>query len=283
MPIALAAALGAGGCRAAGPTSDAPPDGRPPAGTVVFADEFSGPSIDRSRWTVYTGTVYNNELQAYVDDAANVRIAPGSTIAGAGNGVLIIRATARDAGVGPEFQSARLHGRVLFRYGTAAARIKLPAGAGLWPAFWLLGAGDWPHHGEIDIMENVGDPAWYSVALHGPGYSGNTPLQSRRQLPPARGATDWHVYEVTWTADTIVFRVDGAPVYRVRRQEIAAHGPAAPMDSAKYVVLNLAIGGDYPAAVNGVRSPRHGLPESTVEAIRRGEAVMYVDWVRVTR
>lgn len=267
---------GAGSSDAAGEDTSAG------AGATIFADEFSGTSIDRSKWAVYTGTVYNDELQAYVDDADNLHIAHGDEAAGATDGALVIRARLHEDGA-PRFTSGRLHGRVLFSYGTATARMKLPAGAGLWPAFWLLGEGAWPDHGEIDIMENVGDPSWVSVALHGPGYSGNTPLVHRDTLPDSHDATDWHEYAVTWTADSIVFRVDGRRIYRVMRADVAQHGPAAALDSAKYVVLNLAIGGVYPAAVNGVREPLLGLPESTIPAIRAGDAKVLVDWVRVTR
>jgi beta-glucanase (GH16 family) len=249
----------------------------------VFRDEFDGATLDRSKWRVYLGPVYNDELQAYVDDTANVRIAHGAAAEGATGGALVLHARRRAEGTAPAFTSGRLHGRTTFRYGTAAARMKLPAGAGLWPAFWLLGEGAWPAHGEIDVMENVGDPSWVSAALHGPGYSGDTPLVRRDTLPASADATGWHVYAVTWTADDVVFRVDDRPVYRVTRAEIARHGPPAVLDSAKYVVVNLAVGGGYPAAVNGVRAPRLGLPDATERAIAAGGARVLVDWVRVTR
>lgn len=256
-------------------------------GAPLFGDEFSGPALDRTKWEVYTGPVYNSELQEYVDDSATVSLVRGAEAEGAVDGALVIRAHRRAAQAGgplrPEFVSGRLHGRVLFRFGTVAARMKLPAGAGLWPAFWLLGGGAWPASGEIDVMENVGDSTWVSVALHGPGYSGDTPLVRRTTLPVARDATQWHEYAVTWTADSIVFRVDGETVYRVTRDQVAAYGPPAALDSAKYVVLNLALGGTYPAAVNGVQGPRLGLPDATLPRIERGDAKVLVDWVRATR
>ncbi len=255
------------------------------APTTVFADEFSGTTLDRAKWTVYTGTVYNDEVQRYADDPASLYIAHGAEAGGAADGALVIRAQHRPvaAGQGSAFVSGRLHGRVLFRYGTATARMRLPAGAGLWPAFWLLGGGDWPKTGEIDVMENVGDPSWVSVALHGPGYSGDTPLVHRDTLPASLDVTAWHEYAVTWRPDSIVFRVDGAPIYGVARADVARHGPPEALDSAKYVVLNLALGGVYPAKVNGVRAPHLGLPDSTVRRIAAGEARVLVDWVRVVR
>ena len=284
-PSSLAAALallGAlAGCRPSAPDADA----EAPHETI-FADEFTGRALDRALWTVYTGPVYNDELEAYVDDSSTIAIVHGAEAAGAEDGALRIQARRAPAGAtagGAAFVSGRLHGRVSFQYGTASARMKLPAGAGLWPAFWLLGGGDWPATGEIDVMENVGDPTWVGAALHGPGYSGDTPLVHRDTLPGSLDATAWHEYAVTWTADSIVFRVDGRPVYRVTRADVARYGPPGALDSAKFVILNVAVGGGYPAAVNGVRAPRLGLPDSTVARIEAGEARVLVDWVRVTR
>ena len=269
LSIVLVAMLVAGACRV---------PARPAADTLVFGDEFSGTAIDRAKWTVYTGPVYNSELQAYVDDTATMHVA---------DGMLVIHARERahrdTSGRTAAFVSGRLHGRTMFTHGTVAARMKLPAGAGLWPAFWLLGEGAWPAHGEIDVMENVGDSSWVNAALHGPGYSGNTPLVRRDTFPAGQDATAWHVYAVTWTADSVVFRVDDVPYYRVTRAEIERYGAPAALDSAKYVVLNLAVGGEYPAAVNNVRAPRLGLPDATAQRIRAGDARVYVDWVRVTR
>ncbi|HUF25330.1 MAG TPA: glycoside hydrolase family 16 protein [Gemmatimonadaceae bacterium] len=279
--LVAAACLGGNSAPPADAESGTGPPSSDQGGATIFADEFSGPALDREKWTVYTGTVYNNELQVYVDGTSVVYIAHGDAAAGATDGALVIQAH-EDPDGAPRFTSGRLHGRVLFRYGTATARIKLPAGAGFWPAFWLLGGGPWPSHGEIDVMESVGDATWVSAALHGPGYSGDTPLVHRTTLPDSLDITAWHEYAVTWTADSIVFRVDGSPVYRVMREQVAQYGPAAALDSAKYVVLNLALGGVYPAAVNGVTTPLLGLPESTLPLIRRGEARMLVDWVRVT-
>jgi beta-glucanase (GH16 family) len=143
--------------------------------------------------------------------------------------------------------------------------MKLAAGAGLWPAFWALGDGRWPDTGEIDIMENVGDPAWTSVALHGPGYFGNTPLVMRAPFTGPSTATDWHVYAVDWTPDALVFTVDEREVYRVTRAMVEAHGRWA-FDNPKHLILNLALGGNYPAKVNA--RPRHpGLSEAAVRSI----------------
>ena len=250
-----------------------------PARTIFFED-FAGPELDRSRWNVIvTGRTVNNEQQAYVDSKEVLYIAGGA---------LVIHPRLR-----PGFKTAEgrtfdfISGRIdtrdkfSFTYGTAAARMKLAAGAGLWPAFWALGAGRWPDTGEIDVMENVGDPEWTSAALHGPGYSGDTPLVKRTPMAPPANATAWHVYAVDWNPETLVFSVDGREVYRVTRPMVERFGAWA-FDNPKHLILNLALGGDFPAAVNKVKTPYHGLAESTVKAIGTGEPRILVDWVRVS-
>ncbi|NUQ93494.1 MAG: glycoside hydrolase family 16 protein [Gemmatimonadaceae bacterium] len=261
-----------------------------PAGTrVLFADDFDAPALDRSKWNVEVrGAAYNDEQQAYVDSAPTVYVTHGAEAAGASGGVLVIAPRWAPGYVSADghrhdFVSGHLdtRGRFEFTYGTASARMKLPAGAGFWPAFWLLGTGDWPATGEIDVMENVGEPDWSSVALHGPGYSGDTPLFNRLYLPQGDDATRWHVYSVDWGPDTLVFRVDDTIVYRATRPMIENYGKWS-YDNPKFMILNLALGGAYPLKTNGVRAPYPGLPASTVDVIKRGEGKVYVDWVRVT-
>ena len=251
-----------------------------PAGRTVFFDDFSGTELDRSHWNVVvTGRTVNNEQQAYVDSPEVVSVSDGA---------LVIQPRYRRGFTTPEgrtfdFVSGRIDSRskVTFTYGTAAARMKLAAGAGLWPAFWALGDGRWPDTGEIDIMENVGAPAWTSVALHGPGYFGDTPLVRRAPFAGKRDAADWHVYAVDWMRDELVFTVDDHVVYRVTRAMVERYGRWA-FDSPKHLIINLALGGTYPAAVNGISSPYPGIPESTVGLIRNDRARILVDWVRVT-
>ena len=259
-------------------------------GTVVFFDDFSSTTLDRSKWNVrITGRTVNNEQQAYVDSTDTIAIAHGDEAAGAENGALLIQPRYRPAFKTPEgrkfdFISGRIDtkGKMEFTYGTAAARIKLPAGAGLWPAFWALGNGRWPDTGEIDIMENVGEPDWTSVALHGRGYFGETPLVNKFYFPAHQDASAWHVYSVDWTPDGLVFRVDGAICYRATRTMVEHYGPWA-FGSPKYLILNLALGGAYPVKTNGVKSPYPGLPEATVERIKANQVKVLVDWVRVVK
>jgi cephalosporin-C deacetylase-like acetyl esterase/beta-glucanase (GH16 family) len=266
-------------------SADAPPSGR-----VVFADEFDGDALDRARWTVrVTGRTVNEEQQAYVDDSTTLRIVHGADARGAEGGALEIRGRSRPGHRTPEgnrfdFVSGRLdtRGKVEFTYGIAAARMRLPAGDGFWPAFWVLGTGPWPATGEIDVMENVGDPTWVSAAMHGPGYSGETPLVRRDRFPAGQDATGWHVYAVEWRPDELIFRVDDREIYRVTKVMVAPYGRWA-FDNPKFLILNLALGGGYPRSVNGTKGPPYvGLPDSTVRLIRADRAAVLVDWVRVT-
>jgi beta-glucanase (GH16 family) len=134
----------------------------------------------------------------------------------------------------------------------------------------------------MDVMENVGDPTWINSALHGPGYSGATPFTRRRPFPAEADATAWHVYGMEWRPDGFAFSVDGEVYYEPTRAMVEAHGPWA-YDSPKFLILNFALGGQYPQAVNRVTAPYPGLPGATVEDIKAGRVRMLVDWVRVTR
>ena len=260
-----------------------------PAPRTLFFDDFAGPSLDRTKWNVEVrGAAYNDEQQAYVDSAPTVFIAHGAAAQGASNGALVIRPLYSPGylsadGNHHDFVSGHLdsHRRFDFTYGVASARMKLPSGSGFWPAFWLLGAGDWPATGEIDVMENVGEPDWTSIALHGPGYSGDTPLFNRHYLPPDDDVTHWHTYTVDWRPDTLTFRVDDVLVYRLTRPMVENYGRWS-FDNPKYLILNLALGGAYPRKVNGVKLPYPGLPQSTVDRIRSGQGDVLVDWVRVS-
>jgi len=270
------------------PHGRASPPSPPPA--ALFFDDFAGPELDRAKWRVQvTGRTVNNEQQAYVDSGDTIAFVRGAQADGAANGALALRAQRRPGFVTPEgrsfdFVSGRIdtRGKFEFAYGTVSARIRLTAASGLWPAFWVLGTGPWPATGEIDIMENVGEPDWTSVALHGPGYSGNTPLVRRAPFAPNDDVTAWHVYSVDWTENALAFSIDDKPIYRVTREEVEAHGRWA-YDNPKYLILNLALGGDYPASVNKTTSPYKGLPAATVALVGSGRAEMLVDWVRVTR
>lgn len=254
---------------------------------TLFADDFSGTGLDRSKWNVIvTGRTVNDEQQAYVDSPDTIALTAKAD--GAANGALAITSRRQPGFKTPEgrsfdFVSGRLdtRGKFEFTYGTAEARIKLTAGAGIWPAFWALGTGRWPDTGEMDILENVGDPSWTNFAVHGPGYSADKCFDFRQRFPDGGDITGWHVYGMTWTRDAMVFSVDGRERWRIDRAAIETRGRWA-FDIPKFLVVNQAIGGIYPHAVNQVDKPYFGLPQTTVDTIEAGRAVMLVDWIRVT-
>jgi beta-glucanase (GH16 family) len=257
---------------------------------TVFFEDFNENTLDRSKWNVeITGHTVNNEQQAYVDSASTLYLLKDAAAEGAKNGALVIKAVYHPGYTSKEnnkydFISGRINTqkKMEFTYGSASARIKMSTGAGLWPAFWALGTGKWPDCGEIDMMETVGDPTWISNALHGPGYFGNTPLAYRAFFPQGTDVTQWHVYSVDWTADSIVFKLDGKVTYTVTRAMAEHYGRWA-FDNAKFIILNFALGGGYPAGVNKVKAPYFGLSQTSVDQIKAGEAKVLVDWVLVTK
>ncbi|TMM46750.1 glycoside hydrolase family 16 protein [Qipengyuania marisflavi] len=284
MPVLTALAVGLSLAQPAALSAHEPPtEGERP---LLFADEFDAPSLDRAKWNVIGPDFWvNNEQQAYVDDPATVGFA--QDIAGAAGGVLMLRPLYKP-GVDPkadrkaDFVSGRIDSRDKFdfTYGRAEARIKMPDAVGVWPAFWLLGNGQWPDTGEIDIMEYVGEKDWIGVALHGPGYSGETPIVNKFFFPEGVDAAQWHDYAVEWTKDAILFEVDGRVTYRVTRPMVEYYGKWR-FDTPKHIILNFAIGGAYPFKTNGIEAPYNGMPAETVEQIKTGNVAMLVDWVRV--
>lgn len=255
-----------------------------PSLTLVFSEEFDAGALDRSRWNVEGPAFHvNNEQQRYIDSPDTITFA---NVEGAEGGALLLRPRWRPGFTAPngataDFVSGRIDtaNKFAITYGKVSARIRMPAGSGLWPAFWLLGYGNWPDSGETDIMEYVGERGWTSSAMHGPGYSGNTPLARRFEFPAGEDVTGWHVYSVVRAPDYVAFSVDDREFYRVTRTEVERHGQWR-FDRPQYVILNFAVGGAYPHGVNGVQQPYFGLPQATVDLIRNGEPAMEVDWVR---
>ncbi len=230
--------------------------------------------------------VVNDEQQAYVDSTETLSVVAEPSAEN--SAALAFRPRFRPRTLGGDgrrfdFISSRIdtRDRFHFTYGTVSARLKLPAGSGLWPAFWAMGVGEWPSAGEIDVMENVGESDWVSCAVHGPGFSGESGLVNKMFFPGARDATDWHIYSVRWEPDQVVFDVDGLTVYRVTRPMVEFFGSWV-FENEKFLILNFALGGTYPFKTNGVRSPYYGIPEETVAKIANDEVALLVDWVRVT-
>ena len=220
---------------------------------LVWADEFegaAGSAPDAGRWKhdVGGGGWGNNELETYTSGAANAAQEGGSLVITARRETL----TGTD-GITRDYTSARIltSGRFTITYGRVEARLKLPAGQGLWPAFWMLGndigSAGWPSCGEIDIMENVGhEPGTVHGSLHGPGYSGATPMTGTYALPGgARVADGFHVYAIEWEPDAIRWYVDGA-LYQTRTPASLPAGRRWVFDHPFFIILNVAVGGNWP-------------------------------------
>lgn len=231
---------------------------------LTWSDEFDGDAIRRTDWTfdLGGGGWGNGEAQVYTDLPANARLQ---------DGLLIIEAhkEANDQG-GFQFTSARLktQGLKTFQYGRIEARLKVPAGAGFWPAFWMLGANfdtvGWPDCGEIDIMEFIGrDPNVVMGTLHGPGYSGALGL-SGRSLHDAPVSDGFHTYAVEWSRDQISWFFDDVEYHTLTRSDVGEDRWV--FDKPFFLILNLAVGG----TLGGFISPETAFPSA-----------VYVDYVRV--
>jgi beta-glucanase (GH16 family) len=256
---------------------------------TVFFEDFNVKTLDRSKWNVeVTGHTVNDEQQAYIDSEATIYTIDGKS-EGATNGALVLKALYKPGHTSAEgrkydFVSGRINTRdkLMFTYGSASARMKVVGSGGMWPAFWALGKGEWPGSGEIDIMETVGDTLWTSNALHGPGYFGNTPFVYRKSFEKGTDATQWHVYSVDWTAQSLIFKVDGKVTYTVTKPMTAKYGKWV-FDTPKFLILNFALGGGFPHSVNKVNKPYYGLSQASIDKIKAGAAKVYVDWVLVTK
>lgn len=262
---ALAAtALVTVGVTAANPTTAAPAAAA--VGDVIWSQEFNGgtgSAPDGNVWSYDTGAGGwgNGELQTYTTSRNN------SALDGQGNLVI----TARREGDG-SYTSARLQSNDKFeaKYGRIEARIQIPRGQGIWPAFWMLG-GDfpqtsWPSSGEIDIMENVGkEPHRIYGTVHGPGYSGGAGISGMYQHPQNWSFADaFHTYAVDWKPGSITWSVDGNVYHQVTTSRVG--GNPWVFDKPYFLILNVAVGGQWP-----------GYPDGSTQFPQQ----MKVDYVRV--
>ncbi|OZG72987.1 beta glucanase [Hahella sp. CCB-MM4] len=244
-------------------------DGQQP----LWSDEFN--SIDANTWTFETGGGGwgNQELQYYTN-GQNAYIAYDAQ---AGSNVLVIEARKENpAGYNCwygtcQYTSTRLISRdkKSFKYGRMEARIKLPQTQGIWPAFWMLGDSfgsvGWPEGGEIDIMEHVGyEPTLTHGALHGPGYSGNTPITGTYNVGQVVDA-NYHTFAVEWDTNGIRWLVDGNEFYSASRAQVEQYGRWV-YDQPFWFLFNVAVGGNWPGSPDGSSS----FPQK-----------MYIDYVRV--
>ncbi len=216
---------------------------------LVWSDEFAGDSLDYSKWAVEVNAFGggNQELQIYTDREQNVRVE---------NGQLVLQAHRDNAGVSGtvrEYSSGRVRSkhRGDWKYGRIEVRAKLPVGAGLWPAIWMLPTeekyGGWAASGEIDIMEYRGQtPNEVSGALHyGGSWPNNTHQTSSYKLPSGTFAEDFHTFAIQWQAGKIEWLVDGKK-FRSQTEWTSSGGDfPAPFDQKFHLILNLAVGGGF--------------------------------------
>jgi beta-glucanase (GH16 family) len=253
--------------------------GTPPSSNskwvLTWSEEFNAPDgtpADSTKWTALVGGHGwgNNELEYYTTSTRNAHQERGSLVIEA-----IQEPYTGPDGVTRNYTSARLKtaGKFSQAYGRFEARIKMPVGKGIWPAFWLLGDDiatvGWPKCGEIDIVENLGsEPSIAHGTIHGPGYSGDHAIGSPYTLPDGKRFTDdFHIFAVEWEPQEIRFYVDDN-LYATRRPSDLPSGAHWVYDHPFFIILNLAVGGNWP-----------GSPDASTQFPQK----MLVDYVRVYR
>ncbi|WP_411766684.1 family 16 glycosylhydrolase [Winogradskyella sp. A3E31] len=216
---------------------------------LVMQDEFdTNGALNPSMWTYDLGNGSevglpgwgNNELQYYTDRPENVRVE---------DGVLKITAI-QEQFEGSGYTSARIKTEGLFQqqFGRIEARIKLPWGQGLWPAFWMLGddnggADVWPQRGEIDIMENRGgEPTLINGTVHGPGYSGGESITKAFELENDRFDTGFHIFGIEWAENYINFYVDDVLYNQITPADVPGEWV---FNDEFFIIMNVAVGGNY--------------------------------------
>ena len=238
-----------------------------PGYTLCWADEFNqtdGSTPDAQKWGYDTGASGwgNGELQNYTTRVENARIEAGQ---------LVIEAR-KENYAGSNYTSARLltKNKASWTYGRMEARMKLPRGQGIWPAFWMLGSDidvvGWPSCGEIDIMENIGAlPSTVYGTVHGPGYSGSGGIGGSFSRADGALADDFHVFAIEWESNEIRWIIDNQTYFTVRPSDLPSGGRWV-FNKPHHLLLNLAVGGAWP-----------GYPNASTTFPQR----MMVDYVRV--
>jgi beta-glucanase (GH16 family) len=229
---------------------------------LVMQDEFDVSGVPNSAiWGYDIGTGSNgwgnNELQYYTSRPENVTVQ---------NGNLVITAR-KESFQGSAYTSARLltKGKFEQAYGRFEARMQLPWGQGIWPAFWMLGAdidtNPWPGAGEIDIMEFRGqNPTIMLGTVHGPGYSGGQSISKSYELKNDRFDTGFHVFGIEWGPEYINFYVDDVLYNQITPADLPVLNPPDPLNPKKkadwvfnkpfYILINVAVGGNFVGSPN---------------------------------
>lgn len=239
---------------------------------IVWQDEFDQDgSLDSDKWSIDIGTgaeIFgqpgwgNNELQYYTDRPENIVVKDG-----------MLQITAKEESFeGSNYTSAKIltKGKFATTYGRFEARIQLPFGQGIWPAFWLLGDDSggtvsWPQVGEVDIMEYRGqEPLVILGSVHGPDYSAGNAVTARYTLINGRFDTEFHVFAIEWEPDVIRYYVDDVLYNKITPEDVS--GEWVFNDNSFYIIMNVAVGGNF------VGSPNSSTPFPQT---------MLVDYVRV--
>jgi len=234
---------------------------------LIWQDEFDGPAgqlPEAEKWQFDIGTDWGNaQLEYDTDRAENV------SLDGEGNLAITAR---QEEFAGQSYTAGRIKTKDLFEqtHGRFEARIKLPVGQGIWPAFWMLGANiddvSWPQCGEIDIMEYRGhEPRTLHGTLHGPGYHGDSAIGSKHLLAQGGFNLGFHTFTVEWNAESITWLVDGY-VYHSAEPNDLPPGTQWVFNQPFFILLNVAVGGRWV-----------GAPDETTIFPQ----TMLVDWVRV--
>ncbi|MDB4438781.1 glycoside hydrolase family 16 protein [bacterium] len=219
---------------------------------VTMEDDFEGSTINNSLWNFDVGTGNaisgqgwgNNELQYYTDRAENITVEDGN-----------LKITAiKESFMASGYTSARINtaGKFEQEYGRFEARIQLPWGQGLWPAFWLLGNNidevSWPQCGEIDIMEYRGQaPTNLLGSVHGPGYSAGNAIGKNYKLENDRFDTGFHIFGIEWGSDYINYYVDDVLYNQITPGDVNGEWV---FDHPFYIIINLAVGGNFVGSPN---------------------------------
>lgn len=238
---------------------------------LVWADEFDGTSLNPDYWTyeVNGNGGGNNEAQYYTDRPENLRVE---------GGILTIEAR-KEQYEGKQYTSARINSRNKkdFKYGKVEVKLKVPAGKGTWPAFWMLGYGSWPRAGEIDIMEYVGyDPNTFHCALHTLNKNGTNGLNFKgSQTLSEPAANDFHIITMEWVEkefmgyDRMYFYVDGVLTKTFAETSQLQDSEDWPFNDQFFFIINLAIGGNW------------GGSQGIDDTIFDNPVLFQVDYVRV--
>ena len=210
---------------------------------LTWSDEFDGASVDTTKWTIETGIAFGTQQKDFdTDRPENIALKDD----------MLVFTARKEAFQGNDYTSGRMKsaGKITRQFGRFEARLKIPRGQGMWPAFWLLGddydTAGWPACGEIDVMENRGaDVTTVHGSIHGPGYFGGSSYTQAFKLDgTATFSDDFHVFAIEWEQGVIRWYVDDV-LYQTRSADTLPRSKSWVFDRPFYMILDLAVGGQY--------------------------------------